>query len=168
MLSGSLAAYTILAAVRDACVTALSSNAPARVSIVPGAIAWDNCDDCGVLALASTRNYLSDQFPNETVANTAIGPMPGAILCTDMVVQIIRCAPQPQQNQLAPSVSALDASAQVVIADAVVVLCTVIATLTTMQVNGDIEDFLIRQQPFVGPEGACVGSELQFVVGVIR
>ena len=170
MLSGPTAFYTALTRVRDACVTSLrtTTTVPARVGIVPGAIAWDGCDQCGQLALAAARPYLSEQFPIEMVLTSIVGPAPAPILCCDMVVQIIRCAPQPQGNELAPTVEALDASAQVVIADAWAVMCATIDVLSTMETNGDITDFMIRQQAYVGPAGACVGSELQFVVGVIR
>jgi hypothetical protein len=145
-----------------------TTTVPARVGIVPGAIAWDGCDQCGQLALAATRPYLSDQFPIEAVVTSTMGPQPGAILCNDMVVQIIRCAPEPQGNELAPTVEALDASAQVVTADAYAVMCATVDVLSTMETAGEILDFMVRQQVYVGPQGACVGSELQFVVGVIR
>jgi hypothetical protein len=168
VLSGPNAFYTVLGTVRDANVAALRNSvggAPARVGLVPGAIAWDNCDTCGLLALASVRNFLSDQFPIELTITTADQ---GALLCADLAVQIIRCAPQPQNNDVAPSVSALDESAHVVSADAYAVLCSTVDALNKLVASGDIVDFIVRQQVFVGPAGACVGSELSFSVAVIR
>ncbi len=125
--------YAVLGRIRDANVVALRNigNAPTRVGVVPGAIAWDDCDP-------------------------------------DMVVQIVRCAPEPQGGETAPSVAALEASAREVIADATAVMCATIDVLNALSTSGDIYDFMMRGQMFVGPAGACVGSELQFVVGVIR
>ncbi|HEX9248497.1 MAG TPA: hypothetical protein VF856_03310 [Gemmatimonadaceae bacterium] len=159
--------YAVLGRIRDANVVALRNigNAPTRVGVVPGAIAWDDCDQCGLLALASARNFLSDQFPIELTVTTADQ---GAVLCADMVVQIVRCAPEPQGGETAPSVAALEASAREVIADATAVMCATIDVLNALSTSGDIYDFMMRGQMFVGPAGACVGSELQFVVGVIR
>lgn len=166
MLSGPTAFYTVLTTVRDACKSALAADLPKTVTIVPGAIAWDDCDQCGLLALAESRHFLADEFPVEVT--TTMEPQPGAVLCADCVVQIVRCAPQPQGNALAPTSAAQDASAKQVTADAYNVLCATIGALEKLKVTGDIYDYLIRQQPFAGPAGACVGSELQFVVGVIR
>lgn len=168
MLFGPSAFYTILSTVRVANVAALNAQGtPITTSVVvPGAIAWDECDTCGLHALAVTRRFLSDEFPIEV--STSTYPAPGAILCADFVVQIIRCAPQPQGNALAPDPAALDASAQEVDADAWAIMCSTIEALTALKAAGDIEEFLIRQQVSAGPEGACVGSELQVVVGVMR
>jgi hypothetical protein len=170
MLYGPTAFWTVLTTVRDACVGALrdAGDAPSRVAVVPGAIAWDDCNDCGLLALASTRNFLSDQFPSEVASMTMVNDTQGSLLCADMAVQIIRCAPQPEGNALAPTPAALEASAKLVVADAYAVMCGTIDALTKTFVAGDIVDYMVRQQVFVGPSGACVGSELSFVVAVIR
>jgi hypothetical protein len=160
--------YEVLTRLKDANADALRNTfggAPARAAVVPGAIAWDDCDQCGLLALSSLRNFLSDQFPLEVTVTTADQ---GAVLCSDMALQVIRCAPQPQNNDTAPSVAALEASSRAVNEDAVAVMCATVDELNKLAASGDIYDFMIRQQPYVGPAGACVGSELSFVVGVTR
>jgi hypothetical protein len=171
MLSGSAAFYTILAQVRDALSLALVNTAggkPKRVSIVPGAIAWDDCDTCGLLALALVRTYLSDEFPLESSAPASVSGTQGALLCADFAVQSIRCAPQPQGTDLAPSVDALDLAGQIITADAYTLECTTLATLDTLLHSDGILDYLMRPITTVGPEGACVGTELGFTVAVIR
>lgn len=170
MLSGPGAFFSVLTTVRDVCVAALrdAGDVPKRVAIMPGAIAWDGCDQCGLLALASMRNFLSDQFPQEVTSPMMVSDTPGAILCADMAVQIIRCAPEPIGDALAPTTAALEASARQVIADGYAVMCATVDALTTLLTNGSIVDYMVRQQFFVGPAGACVGSELAFTVGVIR
>lgn len=171
MLSGSGAFYTILQTVKAALIPAFVNSDGGslnRVAIVPGAIAWDECDTCGLLALATVRTYLSDEFPIETAQPVTVSNAQGALLCADMAVQAIRCAPTPQGNELSPSVLALEKSAQAVNSDAYTVMCTVLATLDTMSVQDDIVSYVIRPLNYVGPEGACVGSELTFSVAVIR
>ena len=166
MLGGYGDTYALLATVRDANVAELqnSTGKPARVSIVPGAIAWDECDDCGLLALAAARFYLSNQIPQPAATTDGVG----ALLAVDCVTQIIRCAPSAQGTNLSPSVADLDASARQVLDDAYAIMCSTISALLAAQLAGTIVDFLISQQLFVGPEGACVGSELTYTVGFIR
>jgi hypothetical protein len=171
MLSGPTAFYTIIAAVRDANKLALANTvggAPERVGVVPGAIAWDECDTCGVLALALVRTYLSDEFPIESSAPATISGTQGALLCADFVVQSVRCAPTPQGTSDAPSVDALDAAGQVVNADAYALTCSTLEALMTLYAADSIVDYLMRPATIVGPEGACVGTELTFSVAVIR
>jgi hypothetical protein len=167
MLRGYDASYTILAAVRDACAVELQSRsaAPARISIVPGAIAWDDCDTCGLLALSTLRHFFTDQFPIEVVT-TDMGP--GTLQGSDMAIQMIRCAPTPPDGDLSPSVAALDASAHEVLNDAFSLICATHNQLQLMKTRDDIVDFMLRQVVYVGPEGACVGCELTFAVAVLR
>lgn len=166
-VTGYGAAYFILGQVRDAIQQQLQSTSTSisRVGIVPGAIAWDGCDDCGQLALAAQRFYLTDNFPVE-VATSDMGH--GSILGMDAVVQAIRCAPTVGVNGAPPTTSAFDASAQQVLDDAFACLCATQTVLENDFNTGVILAYLIRQQVFVGPEGACVGSELSFAVGIQR
>lgn len=167
MLVGYDAFYIILGRVRDAIVAELQNNPtsdpPARVGIVPGAIAWDGCTDCGQLALSSFRYYLTDSLPSE-VGGSDISS--GGFLAADLVAQIIRCAPQPTGSSLAPSVAALDTSARVTLNDAFSLDCATRTALAVMYNSGDIMTYVMRPVTFVGPEGACVGSELLFSVAI--
>jgi hypothetical protein len=171
VLYGDDAFYTLLARVRDANATALMNTvggAPSRVGIVPGAIAWDDCEcgSGGLLALGTVRTYLSDEFPNELSEVTGGGS--GVLICGDFSVQVIRCAPSQSSNGDAPSVDALDRSARVVNADGHAIICATIAILESMKSAYDIFDYLVRPVLYAGPEGACVGSELAFTAAVMR
>lgn len=171
MLNTSIGFYTVLTQVRDAAVTALVSTPggkPARVGVVPGAIAWDDCDTCGLLALALVRVFLTDEFPVELSEPASVSATQGALLCADMAVQLVRCAPQPQGTDQSPSVDALDATAQVVGVDAYTIECSTLDTLDKLMRNDSIADFMMKPLVVVGPEGACVGCELSFTVAVIR
>lgn len=170
MLTGPLAYYTlasmILAAARDELVRH-TLPIPGRVCVVPGAIAWDNCEcDDGQLAVSVDRYYLTDEFPTDQT-QTVTGRCNSAYIVAEIIVQIIRCAPQPGEGMLAPTCAVLDASAQQVIADAYAVMTGVTCMLDGI-VDVHISDYEVRAQQFVGPEGACVGSELHVLVSLIR
>lgn len=168
-LRGYGAFYQLLTMIRTANVNELRNTpagAPARVTIEPGAIAWDNCDQCGLLASSVGRYFYTTHFPIE-VTTTDLDDS-GTTLAADIVIQIIRCAPQPGDNDLSPSASALEASAKTVMDDAFAVLCSTTTLLSSLRDDFVILDYLVRQQPVQGPAGACVGSELQVVVGISR
>lgn len=167
MLSGPLGFYTITRTLVDAVNVALAASlggAPDRAGVVPGSIAWDECD-CGTLAGTVTRHYLSDAFAAE---RTTQSPCSAAYLVGDITITIVRCVPGPEGEALAPSVAALDGSAQVIISDAYVVLNTVACKLEEMEEAREIAAYLVRDQVYVGPLGGCVGSDLRVAVGVLR
>lgn len=136
-----------------------------RVGMVPGTIAWDECD-CGLLAAAVTRQYLSDTFPTPLEDNTS--PCSAAWLAGDITVQLIRCAPTMQEDGTPPSVVALAASAQQVIADAWQVMSTVPCLLETMKDAFEISDYLVHPITAQGPLGGCVGNDIVITIGLRR
>lgn len=162
--------YTVGSNVLAAVKAALdASNQPAvsRVGVVPGEIAWDNCETCGQLALSVLRVYLSDNFPLEAL-QTPQGQCSAAWVCADFTLQLIRCAPSPSSTGAGPSMAQLDASAHTIIDDASIALSTAACTLQGMVDTWTIVDYVVRQQIVVGPTGACVGSQLDFAVAVTR
>jgi hypothetical protein len=164
--SGYTAFYDIMVELRDAVILALRDNGVsfARAGIVPGAIAWDGCAQCGQLALAIIRQFLTaDDFPTEITTTTGLT---GEFITADMVVQAISCVPTISDSGAPPSILELDRSAKTEAVQALVILCTVDQTLKTMKAHARISDYMIRQQVVVGPEGACVGSELSFAVAL--
>lgn len=167
MISGRAAYYDvaveILSAARDGLATT-PAGIPDRVGVVDGRIAFDHCE-CGLLAVAMDRAYLTDLFPAEQAAVTNCNV---AYTAVDYSVQVLRCAPSPPDGQLAPSVRALDESAQVVLRDAYELLEKVTCRLAELRDTEQIADFLTRPLVAVGPEGGCVGSLLQVTVALER
>lgn len=166
-LQGPAVFFAVLSRVRDDLVAAFqaTSSSFGRVAIYPAAIAWDSCDQCGLLALAQTRLYLSEDYPNEAAVSNS---MQAPYLISDCVVQAIRCAPVPDDRGNPPSVTLIESSALTVSMDQVTVLCTVLETLDDLTDNNIIVDYVIRQSMESGPQGACVGSELGFAVVMTR
>lgn len=164
LITGPLKWYTVAETVRLAVMADLSV-LPDRSSVVPGAIAWDECD-CGLLALSVARVYLSDDFPNPLT--TRVGACDAAWEVAEVVAQLIRCAPNPEADDLAPTVAALDASAQEILRDAYELLKSVTVELCELKADGSIIDFFVNPLTAQGPSGGCVGNELRFLVALAR
>lgn len=169
--SGSV--YVALAALRDAISDALAATVGGSVDVVdvvPGSIAWDSCDCGGQLSVTWTRMYLSDRFPTDLAGADVLraSPCDSAYLVVDVTAQVLRCAPSPADGQLTVSGDALDAAAQVLADDAAVTLDAAACRLAELVDTGTISDYQVRSQTAVGPQGACVGTELNLVLAVRR
>lgn len=165
MIQGPLKWYTVAEALRSAVHTALSST-PSRSCVVPGMVAWDECCE-GQLSVTVIRTYLSDTFPDTmlTEASMDCGP---AWEVAEISILILRCAPQPQGQDTAPSCAVLDASSKEVYRDMSEVMTATAQKLCQMEHDFDIENQLIVSQMLAGPEGGCVGSDLHALVGLPR
>jgi len=154
----------VLAEINDA-LTLTPGGRISRVGMVPGAIAWDDCD-CGLLAGSVGRQYLSDLFPSQ-LEDTA-SPCAAAWLVGVLTVQIIRCAPNMREDGTPPSVAALDGSAREVIADAWQVMSVVPCFLETLVDANEIGDYLVHPVVAQGPLGGCVGNDVTISVALNR
>lgn len=172
-LSGPLAFHTVAQSLVDAVLARLvieaetGAPAPTTACVVPGSIAWDSCA-CGQLAVSVTRTYPSASFPNEAtgVDLASGGPCGAPLLLADLLVQVVRCAPSPDAQGRGPSCAELDASAQAVLADAYHARMGAFCKLKDMEDTGEITDYLVRGQTWIGPSGGCTGSELVVTVAV--
>ncbi|MEH0543007.1 hypothetical protein QA802_07960 [Streptomyces sp. B21-105] len=165
MISGPLKWYTVAETLRAAVHAELTTK-PARSSVVPGAIAWDECD-CGLLAVSVARVFLTETFPDELarrVGNGCDAPWEVA----ELVIQVVRCAPNPDDPMTAPTTAELDASAQKVLRDAYEMLDAVSVKLCQMNAVREISDFMLRPLTAQGPSGGCVGNELRAYVSLPR
>ncbi len=165
LITGPLKWYTVAETVRAAVDIALAANLPARSGTVPGAIAWDACD-CGLLAFSLARVYLSNNFPNQLT--TRVGACDAAWEVGEFIVQLIRCTPGADDQNLAPTVAALDASAQEILTDTFLLLQSVSVKLCEMKADREIIDFFLNPLTAQGPTGQCGGNELRFLVGLAR
>jgi len=168
LISGVLRWYTVAETLRAAAYAAMAASPvgpPERSCVVPGAIAWDECD-CGLLAVSVARTYYSDAFPGEQAEKVGAGSCRPAWDVAELVIQAIRCAPSPQGQDLSPTCAALDVSAQEVTIDAAVVKSAVSLLLCRMENTGSIIDYFVLPQTIQGPQGGCVGSELRVLVAL--
>lgn len=167
MITGPLKWYTVASTIEQAVYAELTTK-PARHSVVPGAIAWDECD-CGMLAVSVAQVFLTETFPDQLsrrVGNACDAPWEVA----EIVVQVVRCAPNPDDPLTAPATDELDTSAREVLTDAYEMLKAVSVKLCEMNSPNvrDISDFMLRPLTAQGPAGGCVGNELRAYVSLPR
>jgi hypothetical protein len=138
-----------------------------RYVITTSQIAWDDCC-AGQLAVSLTRTAPTESFPTEAV--TLVGSSGDCVPpyeTAEITVQITRCAPQALNGKDAPTPDALTQHAKQNMIDAnqikhavSLALCALKADFTTGF------DYFVRSQLFLGPEGACDGSELYLYAGL--
>jgi hypothetical protein len=165
MITGPLKWYTVAEALRQAVHDELTTE-PVRSSVVPGAIAWDECD-CGLLAVSVGPTYPTETFPDplpRRVSNACDAPWEAA----EIIIQVVRCAPNPDDPMTAPTTAELDTSAQEVLRDAYEMIRAVSVKLCEMNRDRDIADFVVRTLTPQGPTGGCVGNELRAYVALMR
>jgi len=165
VITGPTKWYQVASALEQAVYAELTTK-PDRHSVVPGAIAWDECD-CGLLAVSVAQIYPTEVFPDplaRRVGNGCDAPWEVA----ELVIQVVRCAPNPDDPLTAPTTVELDASARAVLTDAYEMLRAVSITLCEMNQARDISDFMLRPLTAQGPTGGCVGNELRAVVSLPR
>lgn len=164
MITGPLKWYTVAERIRQAVHDELTTK-PTRSGVVPGAIAWDECD-CGLLAVSVAQVYLSETFPSPLAAKVGACDAPYEV--GEFVIQVVRCAPNPDDPMTAPTVAELDASAQEVLRDAYEMLRGASVLLCEMNRDREISDFMLRPLTAQGPAGGCVGNELRAYVALFR
>lgn len=172
MYQGPAAFYdisTLLLTEIDQALQLSAAGSVARVCVVPGELAWDQCE-CGTLAASPRRFFLSDEFPEDSLGRGIVraGPCDLPFLVAEVSISIIRCAPQPADGFTAPPCPALAASAQVLLSDAYVVMTETIRVLCELTANNLILDYVLGEQNARGPEGSCVGTELIALIGLMR
>lgn len=140
---------------------------PNRACVVPGAIAWDQCD-CGQLAVSTSRWFYSENFPIDTGPGTQSTPCMMPYLVGEFIIQLVRCIPSPEGRDLFVTCSKLSAAVRILIEDAYVVLESTKNILCELRSDDIIIDFTFSEQISIGPEGGCGGTELRILVGIER
>lgn len=143
--------------------------AATRACVVPGSFSWDECE-CNTLAVTIHRWFLSDDFPTGAFGRGQIRATPCNLpwLVAELGIIILRCAPQPQGNALAPTCAKLSDAANIYVGDAYTVLTETINVMCNWVSTDQIVDYVIGDQESRGPEGMCVGTELSVTVAINR
>ena len=140
---------------------------PARRCVVPGGeLVWDDCD-CGLLAVLVKNTYPSATFPFQLGGQGPDASCKVPYLVVHYAVSILRCVPTSDDSGKPPPCDRLDAAAQIEWADRAAVWRGVACYLATpWNSGGQIRPHLIQEQPSIGEQGACSGSELNVLVGL--
>jgi hypothetical protein len=137
---------------------------PNRSCVVPGAIAWDECD-CGQLSVSIVQTWPSRSFPGDPASGSQTQDACGVpYLVAQLTVQVARCAPNPDGSG-SVSCQALERGAQVVAEDGMAIREAAFCALQFLKDRDD--DFIVRGQTVIGPEGGCMGVEQSVIVGVL-
>lgn len=173
MLSGPVAFPTIGGYLADAVKARLQANGlevPDRVGVVPAPIVADDCQ-CGLLAVAYGRIVGSHDGRTEA-GTSAAGPQGGvfptvalpwpSFLVGEFQVAVLRCA----DATGTPSAETLAAEADQVHADAYWTLVAVACELDRLKRTQEIEDYELRDDPFLPAQGGCQGAQVNAAVGV--
>lgn len=166
MISGSARWYTVGGHLVTSVRTGLTSPV-LRYGQVPGEIAWDNCTCEGVLAVSAPRVYLSEVFPGEAEAPIGVKCNPPYEV-GEYTVAVIRCAPNPEGVEMAPTATELDSAAGLLLQDIADSLDALSVTLCGLKDADTISDYLITPAEAAGPEGGCVGFNLKVLVSLDR
>jgi len=136
--------------------------ADARICLVPGQLAWDNCE-CGLIGveLVGTGFSRGTQEDNAETDNGCNG-----FATATYRVTVLRCAPGPQDAGRAPTCEQLDSAAQVFYDDIDALLRGVSIAMRDMYDANVIMMYWFNGTTPTGPEGQCVGSTQQVTVGV--
>lgn len=156
--------YQVASAVHAAVAAGLSV-AVQRSAVVPGAIAWDEAP-CGSLYVSIGSAYLSDSFPAPAESVTGF-QCDAAWEVVQIIVQVIRCAPLPEGQAIAPTVAEQIAAAQIMATDQAEVMKS-ISTWICQQRGETIVDGIMSTVDPQGPEGDAVGVQATVLVAVPR
>jgi hypothetical protein len=146
---------------------------PPVAGVVPAPIVWDNCDclEGGQLSVAVTRiapsvNGQIESFGGDT--GTGGPPIPTAAMPTprfllgELQVAVLRCADASGD----PSSETLAREAAQVHADAYWTTLAVVCELKRLREADEIEDYQLRDQPFLPAAGGCQGAQVNAAVAI--
>lgn len=172
-----LGLHEVMEQVRDCVCAALDQAAaevpghpgcPCRVCLVPGAPAWDGCEDDGQLTIHLDGTWQTDRFPvREQVVQGLRGcPPPGGVVtAAELVVTLLRCAPYGTEHA-PPACPELEAAAMVLHVDAVTVANALVCCVPETATGRRGRRFVLGAGRAVGPAGGCVGWEQRVIVAL--
>lgn len=135
-----------------------------RSGVVPGEIAWDECE-CGQLAIQEVRRFPSINFPEE-ISRPQDGCGEGWLV-HQYLLGLARCSPGPDDNGNPPPMSSLQTIAERMSLDMSLVRSAVYCRLQTLYNMSppQIYAFSLLDENVVGPSGLCVGFTLSILIG---
>lgn len=157
---------TAILSVQSAVLGALTAtptgwDAKSRNEIVPGELAWDECE-CGLFAIQWQSISYTQAFPNPT-QRLSDGCRPFVALALQLTV--LRCAPNPGTHGEAPSADALTAATWVQLDDAEALLTGTSAAGKVLDDANQILQYALAAVTPLGPQGGCVGVTQQMFLG---
>jgi len=122
---------------------------------VVGELAWDEC--CGVLAGVPVRTFKSAVFPTPI---TDVTNCDSSLLCVDIAVVLLRCAPVIDAQGNPPSSADMAAAFAAASTDAAVVMNAMMEEMPAGWERATLE------QTFDGADGGCIAIVTSMTVGL--
>lgn len=123
-----------------------------REGVVPGSLAWDECE-CGLLAVEWVGTNYSDTPPTPALQRDE-GCRPYVV--AGLKVTMARCVPGTQVVGRPPTPAQLDAAAQIQFEDSFAMMRGSTIALTGLVTDNTILGFDMNGAQPQGPEGGCV------------
>lgn len=131
--------------------------------LVPGQIAWDDCQ-CGQLAQSIGDDFPSSVFPIQAtdLRQQPCGP---GLMVVQVTLSLTRCIPIPGDNGRAPRCDKLFTAAEILMWDRWLTRSAVTCCLMGVRRDNRLLEFAIGATSPVGPEGQCAGFEMTYTLG---
>jgi len=151
-------------AVYDALVSSPAGQPERSCLLVPGQIAWDNCD-CGQLAQTITIVAQSSTPPAaaDDVRQTACGP---PYTVARVTLSLVRCVHVIDDNGKPPTCAALLDDAVTLETDRWLARRALVCYLKNLRDTYMIVSFGVGTATSVGPDGGCGGFELGYWIAL--
>lgn len=134
----------------------------ARVCVVPGQLAWDDCE-CGLIAVEFNGSAFSSNFFSPQPV-TSDGCRSYATFT--YTTTVLRCVPGTQGAAHPPTCEQLDAAAQTFYDDGLALMDGMSAALIAMAEANVILEYGMNGLVPTGPQGNCVGQTQQVTVAL--
>lgn len=160
-------AYNVAATLLSFAQAALAATpagvpANARVCVVPGQLAWDDCE-CGLIAVEFNGSAFSTNF-FASQPGTSDGCRPYATFT--YTITALRCVTGTQNEGRPPTCEQLDAAAQTFYDDGLALLMGTAQALRSMIDANVILEYGMNGLVPTGPQGNCVGQTQQVIVAL--
>lgn len=140
---------------------------PCRVCVVPGEIAWDDCN-AGQLVVSTVREFQSETFPLEALERGVNSSCGLPYLVAELRFSLLRCAPIPQKMSITVPCESLEDTSLLLHKDAFWMRKALSCCLLDLKRTYVILDYIVGSTDRVGPDGGCVGNEITVLLGLVN
>lgn len=139
-----------------------SCGCPCRSFITAGTPVWDveACCSGGQLAVYVRDIYPFSNFPSRSTDANICSPS----LAANVTVQLLRCWPTMTEDGSAPTGPQIQTASNDIYRDLYLLTWGLVCCL---KIHGRKRKFALTSSKIVGPQGGCVGAEVEFAVELL-
>lgn len=147
----------------SAAITGVGNLLPERICVVPGELAWDDCE-CGLLAVRWTGlTYGTTVTSNAPDTDVGCGQ---PVVNVGFNVVLLRCVSGPQSGGSPPTCDQLATAAATLHVDVFALEDAMANAVIALRAANTIVDWALTGQSPVGPQGNCVGTSYTLTVAI--